>query len=234
MNCKLVREKLTDALAVGGLELSSELTSHVRSCSGCRSFYEAEARLQRSIDESLGAIVNQPVPTSLLPRVRERLEVSAPRANWWPALIPITAVFVIAGLLIMTLFQQKHMPTTPTSASVQPNPHGQSNTMQLSADSARVITALPIVPRPPSAHISKSRQLAAPKQAAIPEILVSPDELQGMNLLASTVYRKPSVGKAILNPIAPPIPDTKPIATQEITPLEVASLEIRPLLIEDR
>ncbi len=233
MNCKLVREKLTNALAAGDLELSSEVAMHLRSCSNCCSFYEAEAALMRSIDADLNAIVNHPLPPSLLPKVRTLVEAGVPRRNWLPTLLPVTAVLAIAALLAATLQHHKNMPSNQAIASVQPKMSERVISTQPVADPFKAVLVSPVRGRQRSGHLSRAQHAVVPSKSIASEILVGPDELRGLRLLATTVYRQPAVGEAILNPIALPPLESKAIAAQEIAPLEVASLEIRPLRDED-
>ena len=233
MNCERVRQKLVNALAAGDAKISTEVDSHVRCCNECRSFYETEAKLLRSIEESLGEIVNQAAPTSLLPRVRRHLEDAGPDLNWRQKFLPAMAVLAMAALLTLGLLRHKEAPAIETVESVQPKTEKGVSTQPL-ADIVKPMTSSPPSAGKRSGYISKSQHSAASKPGDFPEIIVSPDELHGMKLLSSTIYHEPAIGKAILCPIVPPMPEAKPIPTEEILPLEVASLEIRPLPSEDR
>ena len=218
MNCDRVRQKLMDALAAGDAEFSAEVDSHVRGCNECRSFYETEAQLLRSIEESLAEIVNQAAPTSLLPRVRQHLEDAGPDLNWRQKFLPAMAVFAIAALLAIGLLRHKDAPAIETVASVQlKTEKGVSE--KPSADIVKpMASSLPSAGKR-SGYISKSQHSAASKPRDFPEIIVSPDELHGMKLLSSTIYHEPAIGKAILHPIVAPMPEVKPIATEEIVDL---------------
>ncbi len=233
MNCQHARKNLTNALAAGESHLSTELASHLSSCNGCRIFYEAEAKLMHSINVHLGTIVNQPTPPSLLPRVREQLEEVAPRNDWVPVLLPVATVLAIAAMFSMNLLQHKNMPAIETIASVHPKASEQVISMQLSTDSSKAMTVSPLPRRQPTDRFSRPQQPFMPTQSGTPEILVSPDELRGLRLLVSNVYREPALGSAILSSVVLPPSISKSIATQEIAPVEVASLEIRPLADED-
>jgi hypothetical protein len=233
MKCECVRENLTNALAAGEPELTGRLTLHIRSCTVCRSFYEAEAKLLLSIDAGLNSIVNHPVPTSLLPRVCKHLEAAIPQRNWLHLLVPATAALVLAVLLSVSLDRHKNVPANQTIASEHPQKPEQINAKQPSLDFSKPVAASVLQPHKPSARSSNLQRTLAAKRVLVPEVLVSPDELRGLRMLASTVYRQPAIGSAILNPLALPSSENKPIAAQEIAPLEVASLGIRPLAGED-
>ncbi len=233
MNCEHVRQKLSNVVAAGEPELPTELALHLRTCSSCRFFYDSETNLMRSIDTDLNAIVNQPFPASLLPRVQERSEKVVPRANWLSVLLPAAAVLVIAGLLTVSLSRNKIVPVNQTIAPAQSNTREQVYLRPLMPNPSKAADLSPPSSLKPFADVSKSLRPDINRQALAPEVLISPDELRGLKSLASTVYHEPQVGNAILNPVVLTRSVSKPIDNQEIAPLEVASLEIRPLLVED-
>jgi hypothetical protein len=85
-----------------------------------------------------------------------------------------------------------------------------------------------------SVNRSSKKFMAAPhpnpeKNTALPDVLVDESESRAMAVLTSSVFHEPAVGVAILHPVDMPAPATLAITSEEIAPLEVASLEIRPL-----
>jgi len=132
-------EHYKDALieaAASGAEPEGELRAHLEACDSCRAVFAEEQTLFASIDAGLHAKVNTEVPTSLLPRVRARLdEASAPQRSWplnWFVLAGATAV--IAAFLV---------------ASVAWRPHVEQN---LPTNSARSNPSTPVFSPPPQDH----------------------------------------------------------------------------------
>ena len=99
MNCRTAQEKITGSFAASSV-LSSEVATHRDSCAECRAFYEAERDLFESLNNSLRTIVNQPVPRSLLPQLRARLD-SAPVFPLFGT--PQQRLAAIAAVVILSL-----------------------------------------------------------------------------------------------------------------------------------
>jgi hypothetical protein len=97
MPCKHYKNALIEA-AASGAEPQGELRAHFAGCADCRAAFEQERALFASIDAGLHVVANAEVPTSLLPRVRARLdEESAPRRIW------ATNWFVLASAAVMVV-----------------------------------------------------------------------------------------------------------------------------------
>jgi hypothetical protein len=234
MSCKHVQERLTTALAAGDAKLAAELATHVQNCDACHSFYQTESGLLLAMDTSLRTTLNQPAPPALLPRVRERLSETAPARTWVHALLPATAVMLFAGLIARPVFHHRSATIYPSIASVQPNKTERTSSTRPQTETPQVVTTSPQAPKKPQARSSFANQPVSAGAAAMPEILIDEDESRGLKLLTSTVYQQPEVGKALLRPIATPASVAQPIAAGDVAPLEVASLEIQPLPVEDR
>lgn len=229
MNCERIRKELSDVVAAGESELAATLTQHLKSCEACRAYYEAEAQLLLSIDAGLGSLVNQPVPPSLLPRVREQLQEPAPRRAWLFALLPATVVLVVVALVALPRLRQTSIPAGQPITSI---PSNVPETVKAHPETTKVEKAQARYTKHPSLRTTRAHSPLEHKAAA-PEVIVGPEESRGLMLLASTVVHEPALGKALLNPVAPAAPFSKPIVSQEIAPLEVASLEIKPIGVED-
>jgi len=235
MNCERIREKLIDAIAAGEPEVSAELAMHLLSCDGCRVFYETEARLVLSMETGIRTIVNQLVPISLLPRVRERLEESAAPRKWIYALVPVTALLVFAALAAAPSMRHWFGTAEGRVASVQNKgtAAAKNETLPAMRDNG-MIPSRSAVSNSYRGSLKAHLAPSVKKEAEVPEVLVGEDELRGIALLSSIVYRKPEIANALLHPIVPAEESTQPIVLQKIVPLEVASLEIRPLAEENR
>ncbi len=235
MSCERFQEQLIVAIAGGDVVVSTELELHLRSCEECRSFYETEARLFVSMETGIRTIVNQPVPVSLLPRVRERLEEPAVPRKWIYALVPVAAVLVFAAMAAAPSMRHRFETAEGPVASVRnkETAAAENETLPPLRDNRMVASR---IAASNSYRGSVKTHLAPPvkKKAEVPEVLVGEDELRGMELLSSTIYRRPEIVNALLHPIVPAEESTQPIGLQKIVPLEVASLEIRPLAAENR
>ncbi len=94
-------EHYKDALieaAASSVQPQGDLRAHLGACASCRAAFDQEQALFASIDAGLHATANAEVPTSLLPRVRARLdEESVPRRSWatnWLVLASAAVVVV--------------------------------------------------------------------------------------------------------------------------------------------
>jgi anti-sigma factor RsiW len=235
MSCERIRENLIDAIAAGEPEFSAELARHLLSCDGCRAFYETEARLFLSMEKGIRTIVDQLVPISLLPRVRERLDESAAPRKWIYALVPVAALLVFAALAAAPSMRHWFETAEGRVASVRNKATAAAKNEALSAmPDTGMVASRSVVSN--SSRRSLKTHLAPPakKEAEVLEVLVGEDELRGLALLSSTVYRKPEIANALLHPIIPAEESTQPIVLQKIVPLEVAGLEICPLAEENR
>ena len=115
MNCRSAQEKIVDAIASRESGLCEDLDQHVRECAGCRAFLASQASLASAIDSHLRLIAKEPVPPSLLPRVRARLEQeTAPRQSilrWQFAAVATVVVLLVAAAIRM---RDSDKPGTPS------------------------------------------------------------------------------------------------------------------------
>jgi len=106
MNCQVTQKKITEGFAAGSAALSQDARMHQENCAKYRLFYEQEMNLFASLDAGLQNLVNQPVPTSLLPRLRAALEQTPVRRPltlpaWSLAALTVAMVAVLSlGLLL--------------------------------------------------------------------------------------------------------------------------------------
>jgi hypothetical protein len=224
MNCHSAREQLTDTLATGHAELTGEITGHVQSCAGCQAFYAQQAELFHAIDSGLSAMTNEPMPSSLLPKVRERMEKTRPGSTWLYRLVPVAAVLLVAALIGVPLARRsarrggvqvtvipKHIEKSvepPQAIAEQPD---KSNTPRAPQEQ--------IVHTPPRSPVA--RRPLRPTDAAV---IVDPEESKGLIELAAAANQSPQIAQAMLHPVAPPSIEMEPIKPVEIANLEVKSL----------
>jgi hypothetical protein len=229
MNCQNAREQITDSLAAGQAELTGELTGHVQACPKCRSFHEAQVILFCSLNTSLQTMVNQPVPPSLLPGVRARMQGIRPGIPWLYRLLPVAAILVVAYLIASPLVRRSFRSGGVQVAVI---PKRIENGVQSRAplagqpEGSKVASAARgQIPR----HSLGLRAAQRPVQTAEVAVLVSPAESQGLLQLAAAVPRSPQWAQAMLHPVELP-----PIQIEPIEAIEIADLEVKPLSEENQ
>jgi hypothetical protein len=226
MNCKSIRAELIKGLAPDETPLTVEFVMHLRECAGCRAFYESETRLYRSMDAGLRCMVNEAMPPSLLPTLRARVVAAdsgrSSNLDWRVAALVVTT----AAILLVIPFFVRHVqravsPDASLATKRQDASEGQRGKPVSIAvpDVSRLQVRGGIVPSV-QAH---SRHQPPPSVQA--EVLVDHKEAQDLALFAQAVYLKPELGKALLNPVAPPPEKMLALQAIEIADLKVPRLE---------
>lgn len=221
MNCKECQKKILESLAASE-SVIPEVARHRSACAACAAFYREQQELFRTVDDGLQSLVNQPVPPSLLPRVRGRLdEVPVSPRAWWPAW-SLAAVAAIATLALAV----EHVPRRPRSV----------------ATSGQTASIAPECSVPPASIREHARTLARPKALvlpapnhksatsdvppnAAPEVIVSAEERQAFTKFVSEVPEEPQAALALTRPAASAAQDSIEIALLQIDNLEVKPLE---------
>jgi anti-sigma factor RsiW len=105
MSCEGYRDKLIAMLASGESAVAGDVAMHLRTCAECKEFYETQVNLFGAIESGVRAMVNEPVPALLLPRVRAQIAETGVRRRMWSvgwgfASVAVAAVLVVSiGLL---------------------------------------------------------------------------------------------------------------------------------------
>ena len=225
MNCERIRENLVNSLAAGESAPSGGLALHIRSCDGCRSFYENQANLLRSVDAGVRAMVNQEMPVSMLPGFRARLSQQAePRRSWIPAWGIVSAVVAVAAVAVLTFALSR--PRQP----LEPHP-----SLPLNSSAAAVQNNNPLPALPPGrkfdavTSISTRRRIKSPSPApdgaaASPEVIVLAEERRAFSEFVAKIPQNRTIALALTRP-APTLPD----APVEIALLRIEQMELKPL-----
>ncbi len=221
MNCQNAREQITDTLAGGSAELTGELTAHVETCAGCGAFYVQQAELFRAVDSGVSAMANEPVPASLLPRVRARMEERIPRRSWVSS--ALTAAAALAVVVLVAIFhplvekKPKGMPVSAIPALSKDNPEVHQHT--------GIVTAVAALPRGPKViHAEASRGTCAEGIAAVPEVIVLRQEREAFARFLAELPKEKEIAEALTQ--AAPQKDEQPVETAL---LQIGELEVRPL-----
>ncbi|HYW66982.1 MAG TPA: hypothetical protein VFB10_09785 [Candidatus Dormibacteraeota bacterium] len=224
MNCQNARERITDLLAAGSVEPTKELTGHMESCAGCGTFYAQQAALFRAMDSALSAMANEPMPLSLLPRVRARMAETRTSSTWFYRLLPIAAILVVAYVIAFPLVRHSFR---SGSVQVAVIPKRSENGVQ----SRPPLAGQPEISKVHTAtreqrprHSVRLPAAQRPVQTAEVAVLVSSEESQGLLQLAAAVPRSPQWAQAMVHPAASPSTQMTPIK-----PVEIANLEVQPL-----
>lgn len=224
MNCKRVREELTNGLASGETPIAGELAAHVSECADCRAFYQSQSTLFHSMNSGLQALANQAMPASLVPGLRARLDQEPlSRRAWIPAwgfAAAIAAVAILIASIGSVLRQPADHPKLPVSEPVasrsvgNPSPLLQSHQKRASAPPRRMAKRV-TVPIP---------ALVPTEAEAAPEVIVLAEERQAFAQFVAALPEERNLALALTRP-APAPPD----ALVEIALLQIESLDVKPL-----
>ncbi len=224
MPCQHYKEALIEA-AASGSRPQDDLRAHLDACVACRAAFEQEQSLFASIDAGLHVTANADVPTSLLPRVRARLdEESTPRSNW----LTNWLVLASAAAMVVAFFAARAV--------------WRPNVVQIPAEMAGK-TSAPLLenhdhvaPRPVENNSDSPRQLAiarnptehgAPlKGNTMPEVLVPRDQ---EILLAGYAEQWSLRGHA---PLLAQDADSTILAPLQVAPIQIAELDVKLLADE--
>jgi hypothetical protein len=220
MNCEEYQDKLIVAPAGGEGALGGELAVHLRECTECKKFYEAQFRLFGAIDSGVRAMVNETVPASLLPRVRARMEeVRTPRLVWRPAW---SVVAIAAMILVVSLgFVRRSGPLR--DAGQIKSPIGvaiRTETVPFTATPRKAASAAVNPRRRPGPGNKTEMRIDRPTE--VPEVIVLAEEREAFVRFVARIPVDPQKAVALTRP-APP---------QQDLPVEIALLEIEKLKVK--
>lgn len=217
MNCKQCQQYMTESLAAAEQNLAPEVAVHQRSCAVCGEFYLAQQTLFRLTDAGLRSLANQPVPPSLLPGVRARLdEQPLPHLAWvarWGLAVPaVLAILILSASHI--LHQRAIRPTVaanvPTASRNTDNPEPALEPAQ------RPATVFPL-PKP-------KRVRRTPSSTAAWEVIVLPEERLAFARFVAEIPKERNVALALTRPA----PAAAEYST-EIALLKIDNLVVKPL-----
>jgi hypothetical protein len=220
MNCRTAQEKITDSFAASSV-LPREVAGHRDSCAKCRAFYVAERALFDSLNNGLRTLANQPVPPSLLPQVRARLN-GAP-------VVPLLGTLqqrlvAIAAVLILSLYVG-YLNQRPQIA-----PDAQGHRAAVSSDLSGPAPAVPGSIAPATSPELARRHVSSPHASQpAPEVIVSSEERRALVRFVARVPEQngdvaPLTHSESLNEDPP----------QEIASVDLGKVEIQPLEAEAR
>ena len=218
MNCRSAQEKIVDAIASRESGLCEDPDQHVGECAGCRAFLTSQASLASAIDSHLRLIAKEPVPTSLLPRVRARLEQeTAPRQSilrWQFAAVATVVVLLVAAVIRMRDYKPGSPAETTAKVALE-SPHVNHPP-----------TASPPInqPAPKTPRVAAIRKASVSAHSSAPEVLILPEEQQAFRRFVSEISKDQDSAKALVS--AAPGNGDAPV---EIALLTIENVEVKPL-----
>src|SRR6266568_3321088 len=223
MPCEHYKDALIEAAASGATP-SGELCAHLAACVSCSDAFGEEQSLFAAIDSGLHA-VNAEVPTSLVPRVRAGLnEAATPQLRWVQRLVFASVSVALAFVIFLAARPHRTGPEnvakqgpilvpTPVRAGTNTNPEKvPAADIQIASARAHHSGAMPNSTNLHSAASSK------------PEVLVPPDEREGLARLAATLSEHRDLAAAFLAQRA-----EKKDVLVTVDPLQIEDIEIKPL-----
>jgi hypothetical protein len=223
MLCEYYKDALIDA-AASGVALSGELREHLAECASCRATFAQEQSLFAAIDTGLHAAANAGAPPSLLPPVRARLdEVATPRLAWVQPLVFASAGVALA--LVVFLMARPHRVAREEAAKqglvaipASTSPVVNTNRQETSSEGHQIALLV---------HHSRTSQNSTKAHSAAssnPEVLVPPDERDGLAQLVASLNEYRGLATALLARVP-----EKNDSLIGVDRLQIDALEIKPL-----
>jgi hypothetical protein len=221
MPCEHYKDALIEVAASGSAP-SGELRAHLDWCASCRAAFDEEQSLFSAIDSSLHASVNADVPSSLLPRVRARLdEAVTTQPRWMHPLVLVSAGVALASLLVLVIQPHrsvpdnvaKQTPAAPTREASTMGTHKGISPSKIQITSSAVNHS----------HAPRNSTLVHSVASSNPEVLVPPDEREALARFVAVLNDRGSLAAALLAPAE------KRDALLSLDPVQIKDLEVKPL-----
>ena len=204
MFCETYIKPLTDAAASG--ELSAAQREHLASCEPCRIAFAEEQSLFGAIDSGLRTAANSEIPATLIPRIRVAFNDEPAPLRRWAKARPVRNGTSSKPALVE--------PSRPAPIAV-----AQNSPERTSLNPVRTDGVSPLQHKRPAVLI-ESRD----SRPESPEVLVPDEERSAFARYMAQISRSPAniSVRAVLAPRGPQ-------ESVQISPIEIASLEPRPL-----
>jgi len=224
MFCESYRRPLIDSLAAGE-PLPPALAGHLAGCDVCSTAFAKEQAVYAAIEYSLGVAANAPVLPSLVPRVRTQIAARPDKAFWRSPILAFATLLLVAGMAALSpLFHWRS-----TRSFSGPENHQAATRKVQFADRhdpirSSVQTA-PSVERYSPKSKPGSVVLSHAKLRVGPEVLISPEELAGLERYAADLRGRTVENTARAAAVAND-------AAFKIKPLQIAAMDQQQLTIE--
>ena len=219
MNCKRAKGKIVNELASGESGFGGQLGQHLQDCAACRAFLTNQAALFQAIDSHVHALANAPMPPSLLPCIRVRLQdevLSGPQGTRTWQLAAIAALVVLSAAVGL----QMRRSAAPEHATESRPPVASSE----SVNRARPADYPAEKPVAKSTYARMVRKRSVPAHSSTPEIRILPEEQQAFRLFVGRISEDRGTAIALTS-VAPENGE----APVEIALLTIKNVEVKPL-----
>ena len=221
MNCQVAQEKITEGFAAGSAVLSQDVRTHQENCAKCRLFYKQETNLFALLDAGLQNLANQPVPTSLLPRLRAALEQTPLHHTftlpaWSVVAVAATTVLVLSLSILWNRGQRA--PLGHERAPVEAVVSKKTTPKSPHRSDARTIDSIRLATK--TYTISPRAKMSEP----VPEVIVAGAEREAYTRFVAT-----HVGDRVRTPMTNVDSASAGEATLEIASLRIKTIEVQPL-----
>jgi len=218
MFCQTYNKSLTDAAASGELSLAQR--EHLASCEPCRIAFAQEQSLFAAIDSGLRTAANSEVPATLIPRVHFALNNEpAPQRRSFSFLVWGLASAVVTAGVVFGLIHSSSKPAPVEPSRPAPVAVAQNSPERTSLNPTPTGGVSPLQRKRPVVLI-ESRD----SRPESPEVLVPDEERAAFARYMAQISRSPAniSVRAVLAPRGPQ-------ESVQISPIQIASLEPRPL-----
>jgi len=219
MNCKQCQEEILESLAADASVLAPAVLDHRNSCTVCSEFYKAQWDLFRSLDDGLKSLANQPVPPSLFPRVRTRMDEQPGGRGLWAPAWGLAATITVA-LLLFGVGRKFH------PAVNHPDISDDSSAVLQNVVNPAPVLALVQQPKPSKDLPGRSAHHVSSTvpSAAVPEVVVLAEEREAFARFVSEVPQNREAALALTRPAPAAAGDLREVAL-----LKIEELDLKPL-----
>ena len=220
MPCDHYKNALIEVAA--GARPQGDLRAHLAFCVSCRAAFAEEQSLFAVIDSSLHVAANTEVPPSFIPRVRARLEeASLAQLRWLQPLVLASASVALVLLVFLMAPPHRAMPENvakqvPAVVPAPVTPGTKANSEKISPADIQIATVRMKHSRP-----SRNSTNVHSAASSNPEVLVPPDEREGLTWLVAALNEHKNFAAAFSA--------EKKDALATVDPVQIAEIEIKPL-----
>lgn len=222
MPCEHYKDALIEVAASGSTP-QGELRAHFDECASCQAAFAEEQSLFAAIDSGLCTAANTEMPVTLLPRVRANLDEAMTTQHRWMRPLALASAGVVLASLLLWIVRPNH--PTPENLAKE-TPAGPAPAFSTAGTHGDIPTST--VQTTPTAaahsHAPRNPTLTQAVASSSPEVLVSPDEREGLAQLVATLNQHRDFAAAFLAQR----PEKKD-ALVTVDPLQISDLEITPL-----
>lgn len=229
-NCAQIRERMFDA-ASNSLSASVRVAfdTHLGDCAACAEEFRKVQTLAQAIDQGLSASLSVEPSPRLIGNVRRQIIAQPYRATWsrqWSTWLTAAGACAALAILILTVRSAREFsrPTADDHGAASINaPLTSKPTVHRRVNAAMQAPAAVQPRRPARAVVTHVARRAPHQNAAEPEIIVEPGQMQAILRFVAATQSGQIDGARLL------IDQKNTAEPLEIKPLMIAPLKIEPL-----